>query len=442
LSTLGDYLKATRGMGSNARRYLLFTALSSVGWAIAALCLNLYLHAIGYRQDFIGLLNGLPSMVVIIVGLPIGVLADRRGYLRFIVFGTALNTLASLGLALSVSKLSLLTFAVIGGAAGSAGWILGAPFLMSITNPRERVFLFSLQSAVMTGTGFLGSLMGGAIPRLVAGRLGMGSMDVLPLRLALLAIVLFNAVSLVPLAGMRETRRTGAAGSDVGEVGAAARNAASNAASGAGSVKAAGPFPRSRAELALYLKLLSLETLVALGAGAMVTFFQLFFNLRFHLPPERIAPIFAFSAVGTTLATLITPLLARRFGRVRTVVMSQLASVPFLLTLAYSTSLPAVIAAYYLRDALMNMVWPVQQTFVLEQVAENQRATLTSLSAILGSMGRGGLGPIISGYLQVVSGFSLAFTFTTVCYVVGAALFWYFFRNAEAASPAADWRHR
>ncbi len=420
MSAFGEYIKAARGMGSNARRYLLFTGLSSIGWAIGSLCLNLYLHAIGYRQDFIGLLNGLPSMVVIFVGLPIGMLADRKGYLKFIVIGTAINTLTTLGLALSVGKAPLMAFAVISGVAGSAGWILGAPFLMSITSPKERVFLFSLQSAVMTGTGFLGSLMGGAVPRLMATRFGVSSGDVLPLRFALLVIVLFNALSMLPLMGMKEPKKAAAAGD--GGTGA--------------SVKPASPLPRSRAELGLYLKLLSLETLVALGAGAMVTFFQLFFNMKFKLPPERIGPIFAFAAIGTTLATLATPLLARRFGRVRTVVLSQLASVPFLLTLAYSTSLPAVIAAYYLRDALMNMVWPVQQTFVLEQVAENQRATLTSLSAILGSMGRGGLGPVISGYLQVVSGFSLAFTFTTVCYVLGAGLFWYFFRHAERPKVA------
>lgn len=88
----------------------------------------------------------------------------------------------------------------------------------------------------------------------------------------------------------------------------------------------------------------------------------------------------------------------------------------------------------------MNMGGPIQQTFILEQVSEHQRATLTSLGAILGSMGRGGIGPVISGYLQVVSGFGLAFTFTTVCYIIGMFLFWWFFRNSEA--PAAGVKGR
>ncbi|HEY3316291.1 MAG TPA: MFS transporter, partial [Bacillota bacterium] len=142
----------------------------------------------------------------------------------------------------------------------------------------------------------------------------------------------------------------------------------------------------------------------------------------------------------TAVATLIAPLLARRLGKVRTVVLTELASIPFLLLLAYSGNLPAVVASYYLRGALMNMGGPIQQTFVLEQVAEHQRATLTSLSAVLGSMGRGGIGPVISGYLQVVSGFHLAFTFTTVCYIIGMALFWWFFRGTEAPPRLAGKR--
>jgi len=81
----------------------------------------------------------------------------------------------------------------------------------------------------------------------------------------------------------------------------------------------------------------------------------------------------------------------------------------------------------------------IQTTFGLEQVREGQRATLTSLGAMLGSLGRGGLGPIVSGYLQVKSGFSLAFTMTTVCYVIGALMFFVFFRNVEH-SPAVRGR--
>ena len=163
----------------------------------------------------------------------------------------------------------------------------------------------------------------------------------------------------------------------------------------------------------------------------MVVFFQLFFNLRFHLNPGSIGILFAFSAVVTAVATLVSPIVAKRLGKVRTIVFTQMASIPFLLLLAYSYNLATVAVAYYLRNALMNMSSPLQQTFGLEQVKEGQRATLTSLSAMLGNLGRGGLGPVVSGYLQVKSGFTLAFTMTAVCYVIGSVLYYLFFRNVE-----------
>ncbi len=414
MSAAGDYLRAVRTMGPNAKRVLLFTILTSISWSINNLDLNLYLHSLGYRQDFIGILNGLPSFVVMLVGLPIGFLADRKGYLPFLTLGTALSSLTALGTALSSAQLPLLFFALVNGVAGSTAWVLGAPLLMSITKPDERVFLFSLQSALMMGTGFIGSILGGIIPKAVAAYVGGTSMDVVPLRAALLAMFAFNLLSLLPLIGVKVP-----SGPAAGLSGSAPRR---------------NPLPRNAAELRLFLKLLAPEAMVAMGAGAMVTFFQLFFNLKFKLSPEQISPIFAFSSVATAVATLIAPLLARRLGKVRTVVLTELASIPFLLLLAYSWNFPAVVASYYLRGALMNMGGPIQQTFVLEQVAEHQRATLTSLGAVLGSMGRGGIGPVVSGYLQVVAGFHLAFTFTTVCYIIGMAFFWWFFRNTEALS--------
>ncbi|MHB8927510.1 MAG: MFS transporter [Bacillota bacterium] len=440
MSAFGDYGRALRAMGGSARRYMLFTVLTSIAFSISNLNLNLYLHSLGYRPDFIGLLNGLPSLVVMALGLPLGYLADRKGYMPFLIFGTAISSVAALGTALSAARVPLLFFAILGGVAGSTAWVIGPPFLMSITHPRERVYLFSLQSAVMGGTGFLGSLIGGAIPDWVAVRIGGTSMGVVPLRAALLAMAFFNILALLPMIGLKVPKPVGDGAQETdasgpGQIGPDAAKVASTAA--ARPRKPASPLPRTAAELGLYLKLLAPQALVSLGAGAMVTFFQLFFNMRFNLTPERISPIFAFSAIATAVATLVAPLMAKRLGRVRTVVLTELASIPFLLTLAYSGNLAAAVSAYYLRGALMNMGGPIQQTFILEQVSERQRATLTSLGAVLGSMGRGGIGPMVSGYLQVVSGFGLAFTFTTVCYVVGMALFWWFFRNSErrAASP-------
>lgn len=172
----------------------------------------------------------------------------------------------------------------------------------------------------------------------------------------------------------------------------------------------------------------------------MVVFFQLFFSLRFGMDPGEMGVLFALASVVTALATLVTPQISRRLGKVRTVVATELASIPFLLLLSYSYSLPWVIAAYYARQTLMNMGSPVHTAFLMEQVRPDQRATLTSLHAILGSLGRGGVGPVVSGWIQMRWDFTGAFTFTTVLYVAGSLLFYLFFRHVQEPADGATER--
>lgn len=416
MSVIAEYLQSIRSFSPNAKRYLVFTAFNAVAWNAFSISFNLYVHSLGYQQDFIGLLNGLPSIVILIFGLPIGMIADRYGYLRFLIAGSILSALAAVGMGLSSSRFGLLAFSLFGGLGGALSWVIGAPMLMAISTPKERVILFSVQSALMMGAGFAGSLMAGFLPE-VAGRLmGVSSTSTAPLRLAYLVGASCNLLAVLPILRMTQVKGNGPAATPAG---------------GAKGWRAS--LPTNWEDARLFLKLLGPSALISFGAGAMVVFFQLFFNMRFGLTPGQIGPLFALSALVTGVSTLVSPILAKRLGKVRTVVLTQLASIPFLLLLAYSYYFPAVAVAYYIRNALMNMSSPLQQVFALEQVKEGQRATLTSLGAMLGNLGRGGVGPIVSGYLQVKSGFSLAFTMTTVCYVVATALYFWFFRKAEPA---------
>lgn len=435
-----EYLQAVRSFRPDAKRYLVYTALGAISWSAFNLTFNLYVHSLGYLQDFIGLLNGLPSVVILVVGLPVGMLADRKGYLPFLIGGSLLSAATSLGLGLATSRGALLAFALLGGLGASCTWVIGAPMLMSISSRDERVVLFSVQQALMMGAGLVGSLMAGSLPELVARLWGIPPTATLPLRLTYLVGAGFNLLALWPVLAMARSARRAASRASIGATASATVDfPATSAATAPGRGRWASPLPRSWAELGLFLKLLGPSALISIGAGAMVVFFQLFFNLRFKLNPGAIGVLFAFSSVITAIATLVSPVAARRLGRVRTIVLTQLASIPFLLALAWSYNLQLVVAAYYLRSALMNMSGPLQTTFALEQVREEQRATLTSLQAMLGSIGRGGLGPIVSGYIQVRWGFSAAFTLTTVLYVIGTSLFWAFFRKAEGppAEPAA-----
>lgn len=403
-----SYGSVLRSFTPTARAFLTYTLFNSIGFNMLSLVFNLYLHSLGHARDLIGLVNGVPSIAVLLVGLPIGIWADRIGYRAFLVAGALLNVVALGGMTYWTDPATLVAFSVLRGLAWACTWVLGPPLLMAESTPQNRVHLFAVHSALMMGSGLAGSLLAGFLPEALAALWQVSPNAPGPLRATFAVAIGFMAIAAVPTLLIRNRKPLGQGS----------------------------PLPRSRSEALLFVRLLLPSSLISFGAGAMVVFFQLFFSLRFGMDPGEMGVLFALASVATALATLLTPRLSQGLGKVRTVVATELASIPFLLLLAYSHHLPLVIGAYYMRQVLMNMASPVSSAFILEQVRPDQRATLTSLNAMLGSLGRGGLGPVVSGWMQMRWDFSGAFTLTTVAYVLGTLLFYLFFRRVREPETA------
>jgi predicted MFS family arabinose efflux permease len=85
----------------------------------------------------------------------------------------------------------------------------------------------------------------------------------------------------------------------------------------------------------------------------------------------------------------------------------------------------------------MNMSGPVYQTFVLEKVKPEARATIASLISMANSFGWA-LSPTISGMLQVRYGFGPSFTGTIVLYCLSTFLYWWYFWKAFKPKSQAE----
>jgi MFS family permease len=84
----------------------------------------------------------------------------------------------------------------------------------------------------------------------------------------------------------------------------------------------------------------------------------------------------------------------------------------------------------------MNMSGPVYQTFVMEHVEADARATVASLVSMANSFGWA-FSPSISGWLQVHYGFGPVFAGVLLLYSVSVYMYWKFFWNAKAVQPSA-----
>ena len=136
--------------------------------AFTALFLNFYLRSLGLGAEWQGLINALPALTLAALSLPAVALARRISNARTLKIGAVLGAVGTALLAFSPGPLLALIGVTVQGAGAALTMVAGGPFMANNTDEKNRVTLFSLQNALMTGAGFLGNLLGGRVPELYA----------------------------------------------------------------------------------------------------------------------------------------------------------------------------------------------------------------------------------------------------------------------------------
>jgi len=197
-----------------------------------------------------------------------------------------------------------------------------------------------------------------------------------------------------------------------------------------------------------FVRLLLPGFLIALGAGQVIPYLNVFVQGKFGLDLSQLNIIFAATQLGTTAAVLAQPVIARRLGKIGSVVAVQGTSIPFLVVLGFSPILWPVILALAVRNALMNAGNPIFTAFAMEQVEPGERATLSAAMSVLWSVAWVIAAPwysLLQATLGFTAGYAVSFLTIIVLYSTATILTWAWFRGAErstattgAAPPLAD----
>jgi MFS family permease len=177
-------------------------------------------------------------------------------------------------------------------------------------------------------------------------------------------------------------------------------------------------------------KLIAPMLVTSIGAGLFMPFINVFFRVVYKQPDPVIGNVLAWGTLAMGIGLFIAPPLADRFGKARLVVITQGLSIPFLMLLGYAPLFWLSALAHYVRLSLMNMSGPVYQTFVMEHVEPESRATVASLVNMASNFGWA-FSPSISGWLQVNYGFGPVFACVIVLYSITVFMYWKFFWKAE-----------
>lgn len=434
----GSFFKFQR----NATLYLQSVSMSSLAQGAYGVIQGLYIMSLGFDETVLGTILSARMLAAALASVPAGVVSDRVGRKPVLVAGGLLTTAGYLGMAVSSSSVAMIIWSCMVGLAQACQMTSGAPLLAESSTQEDRARLFGVNFSLSMFANMVGSLLGGFVP----GRLGrLGPTEAFRLSLALFSMVTF--IGVLPAVKIAEGRRDWAERLQRADDLFMGRVGPTESYVGEGGIRSEGIRPGAgKASAALKIVwseicslgsvirnkdvagLLVYSVLIGFGAGLVVPFFNVFLSRKLGVDTAIVGLILSFTNGATAIAGLIAPVLAARYGKIRTVVGTQMASIPFLLLIALPPNVYLVSVALFVRSALMNMSSPVASSFSMEIVEPDKRGKVSSLMRISDNVSRA-LSAAAAGYIMSRWSYEAPYFFTAVLYLLASLVYWRSFRG-------------
>jgi MFS family permease len=392
-----------------AKLFLTATIINGVIFNTWILFFNFFVLARGYDKEFLGMINSIPSIAGLILGIPIGMLSDRIGRRKAMLIGLSLSTL-SMGLQVLINHpIALVLMAFIGGAGNSLYFISQAPFMMKVSHPENRSLMFSLNFGLSTLSGAVGNLFGGQMPGWFSSILHVPSNSAEAYQAVLLVSVFLGFFALIPvfLIGNVELEKSGTPKENQFSL------------------------LKNAMRKGLTWKLILPELLLGFGAAITIPYMNLFFVEQFEITNSVLGVLFSISSLLVGIGSIIGPRLVLHWkSKIRVVVLTQASSLIFLLVMAFSPFAWLAGIGFLLRGMLMNMAVPLYNAFCMENIPEKEQGVVNSLISNSWTAGWA-IGPFISGLIQSQFGFKPLFLTTATIYGLSIITTWVFFHKSE-----------
>jgi MFS family permease len=421
---VGSFFRGIRSYSRDIKLFLLYSLIANVGIGVFMLIFNLYLIQLGLAEDFIGRFNAFSTLAMGGIALSIGFLVNRFGVWLTVTVGLVIFVITSILACIITNPPLLLVMGALSGAGTAFLFVPTMPFIVELTSARQRhgvaALAFSLNSLSMT----IGSLVGGFMPRGLAGMLALDTPSAEAYRYTLIIGISLAALGIFPLLGM------------------SARQKNSRPAHEEVSVPG-GPEPAPprtvRRHMAVFI---AIGGLMSLGAGALFPFYNVFLQTQ-GASTRQIGIIFSAAGLMAAGFGLMSPYLARRMGSLKAVTFVRLVPVPFYFLLMFTPALPIAVIAHMLRTTSINMAWPIDSTYISEVLPARARAQVFSFRSGAWNFGWA-ISSVIAGSLIVRYGYNVSFIAYIVFMSASMVLYYGYFhrtigeRRAPPASPHTD----
>jgi predicted MFS family arabinose efflux permease len=335
--------KAPRG------QFWLFYAASlffSFGFSIFFFLFNLYLLGFNLTERSLGLIGGLMAFGSILGTIPVGISAERFGIGPTLVTGLSCTVLFSLLRVYLVAQPVQFVLAILTGLTLCSWAVCLSPTVASLTTEEQRPFAFSLMFSSGIGIAALGALVAGQLPTWLR-HLPHPVAAIQATRWTLECACGAAALAIIPLLRLRLP-------------GAAPRVRLP---------RFSNPFLR---------RFLPAIAVWALVTGSFPPFANVYFVHHLGLSLQKVGFVFSLSQLVQFLAVLGAPLLFRRTGLVRGVVLTQIATAAALAFLAFIRGSTAAVWLYAAYMAIQYMNEPGIYSLLMDQIPPGERSNASA----------------------------------------------------------------
>ncbi len=391
-----------RGLPRDAK-YLIYSAiLPFAAYGMFYTDLSFFLTAVqGLSIELMGLIVTVMGVSAFAASIPLGVIADKYGRKRLHIIGNVMASAIIAVFALTTNVAVLLAAAVVEGIAEAAFAVSANALLADKAQEERRTSAYSLFGFVQSIAFGVGSLL---IPIVIVFELiGFTNREGHVLLYVILAILsLSSTLFMLRIKEPRRAKRHGVSWLQM--------------------------LPhKSKDPLAKYVLT---SGLVAFGAGLVIPLMAAWFALQHGITDTISGPILGVSSLVTGVATLAGPWLAKRFGLVKAITVTQGFSTVFMFLIPLASGYVAAGFAYAFRSFLINMSTPLEQSVIMGIVIEDERGAASGISSAVWNLPNA-LSSFVGAYLMALGFLVAPFLLSGIFYVVSIMLFWYFFRKAE-----------
>jgi MFS family permease len=390
------------GLPKEAKYIVYASIMTAVAYGMLFTDLSYFLTAVqGISAEFMGLVLTLMGISTFVASIFLGIASDVYGRKKLLIGGNVLASLIIVVFALTTNPVLLLLAAIFEGISEAAILASSSALLADKAENEKRTAVFSLYGFAQSMAFALGSFAISAV--VVFEHFGFTNREshiILYISISILSLI--STLIMLKVSESKRLKRSKVGFMDL--------------------------LPRKSKDI--LLKYVLTGAIIAFGAGMVIPLMSLWFHLQYGISDAISAPILAVSSILIGLAILVAPLLAKRFGLIKAIVITQIASTIFMFATPLSPNFALAGLVYSLRALLMNMASPLSQSMIMGLVAEDERGAASGVSGALWRLPNA-LSTFIGAWLMGIGLLAEPFFIASAFYVVSILLFWVYFRKTK-----------